>query len=238
MRSRVNGTLPLAISNTVECSTTTWLLNLTSRHAAYMPHICCRAAGDMAKFTLLNTDCPASVSTLNQMLTSHEALCASLYLGQSWNCVSHKQQMVTDGPSVSDRMFRWAEAVMMLLLGLLSAIVHIPVIESFLSEYQLTWSDTSWYWEQWGHEAVRMNPENPVEVRHSWDDQRCSLQHCSCRKLEECSLFRGVRYESISGCFRLTQPYWVYVYVCGGSYHLPPLSPSLLLSPTSPLPRL
>lgn len=33
---------------------------------------------------------------------------------------------------------RWGEAVIMLLLGLLSAVVHIPALKSFLSEYQLT----------------------------------------------------------------------------------------------------
>lgn len=77
-----------------------------------------------------------------------------------------------------------------------------------------------------------------MEVRHFGDNQRCSLQHCSCRKVEKCTLFRGMRYGSISRCLRLTQPYWVYVYACGGSYHLPPLSSSLVLSPTSPLPHL
>lgn len=51
-------------------------------------------------------------------------------------------------------------------------------------------------------------------------------------------MFMGVRHRSITRCFRLTQPYWVYVYACGGSYHLPPLSPSLVLSPISPLPHL
>lgn len=84
----------------------------------------------------------------------------------------------------------------------------------------------------------RIIPANPLEVRHFWDRQRCSSQHCRCRKVEKCILFMGVRHRSITRCFRLTQLYWVYVYACGGSYHLPPLSPSLVLSPISPLPHL
>lgn len=39
-------------------------------------------------FTLLNSESPVSISMLNQMLTIHKVLFASLHLAQSWNCVN------------------------------------------------------------------------------------------------------------------------------------------------------
>lgn len=49
------------------------------------------------------------------------------------------------------------------------------------------------------------------------------------------SLFRSVGYRTISRYFRLSQPDWMHVFACGGSYHFPFLSSSLLPPPPSPL---
>lgn len=49
------------------------------------------------------------------------------------------------------------------------------------------------------------------------------------------SLLRSVGYRTISRSFRLSQPYWVHVFACGGSYHFPSLSSSPLPPPPSPL---
>lgn len=48
------------------------------------------------------------------------------------------------------------------------------------------------------------------------------------------SVCSGVGYRTISRYFRLSQPYWVHAFACGGSHHFPSLSSSLL-PPPSPL---
>lgn len=53
--------------------------------------------------------------------------------------------------------------------------------------------------------------------------------------MEKWSLLRSARQGTISRGFRLTQLYWVYVYACGGSYHLPSLPFSLPPPPPLPL---